>query len=63
MSRRHLNAADQTNLFAPERPVADGFHYRDNVITAADERALLDQFQALPFRPFEFHGFLGNRRV
>jgi alkylated DNA repair dioxygenase AlkB len=63
MSRRHLNPADQTSLFAPERPVADGFRYRDHVITAADERALLDQFQALPFKPFEFHGFLGNRRV
>jgi alkylated DNA repair dioxygenase AlkB len=63
MSRRHLNAADQTHLFAPDRPVADGFRYRDNVITAADERALLDQFQSLLFKPFEFHAFLGNRRV
>jgi alkylated DNA repair dioxygenase AlkB len=63
MSRRHLNAADQTDLFAMQGPIADGFLYRNNVVTAADEQALLEQFQTLPFKPFEFHGFLGNRRV
>jgi alkylated DNA repair dioxygenase AlkB len=64
MSRRNLNAADQTDLFAMPRPLAaDGFLYRSNVITAADEQALLEQIPALPFKPFEFHGFLGNRRV
>lgn len=29
----------------------------------ADEPVLLDRFQDLPFKPFEFHGFIGNRRV
>jgi alkylated DNA repair dioxygenase AlkB len=59
----HLHAAEQTDLFAraPARP--EGFAYRDDAIAPADEAALLAQFQALPFKPFEFHGYLGNRRV
>jgi alkylated DNA repair dioxygenase AlkB len=41
----------------------DGFVYRPDVITPADERALLAHVQALPFREFEFHGYVGKRRV
>ena len=41
----------------------EGFAYREDVISAGDEQALIERFQGLPFKPFEFHGFLGNRRV
>jgi alkylated DNA repair dioxygenase AlkB len=41
----------------------DGFVYRPNFLTGAEERQLLERTQALEFRAFEFHGFLGRRRV
>jgi alkylated DNA repair dioxygenase AlkB len=56
-------AADQIELFAAEPRQPAGFAYRDDIITAAEEAALAEQFAALPFKPFEFHGYLGNRRI
>src|ERR1700761_4427490 len=41
----------------------DGFAYRAGLVTEQDERALVTQFEALPFKQFEFHGYLGNRRI
>lgn len=61
MSRRA--AADQLALFAPEPALPPGFAYRDEVIAAADEQALTERLIALPFQPFAFHGYLGNRRI
>src|SRR5678815_5181294 len=40
-----------------------GFRYQPELIGSADECALLTQVRALPFREFEFHGFLGKRKV
>jgi len=40
-----------------------GFRYRDAVLSAEQERALVAGFETLPLAPFEFHGYLGNRRV
>jgi len=58
-----MNNRPHPDLFmsAPELPV--GFDYRDDVITAAEEADYVHLFAALPFKPFEFHGYLGNRRV
>jgi alkylated DNA repair dioxygenase AlkB len=63
MSGRRSLACDQAGLFVAERTAPAGFAFRDDMISAADERILLDRFQDLPFKPFEFHGFFGNRRV
>ena len=63
MSRRHLEAIEQSNLFLDERKLPEGFAYREDVILVGDEQALLERFQGLSFKPFEFYGFLGNRRV
>lgn len=53
---------DQLNLFgAPKLP--EGFKYEANIISAAEERTLLQQIEELPFRDFEFHGYTGKRRV
>jgi alkylated DNA repair dioxygenase AlkB len=41
----------------------EGFGYWPDVITADAEAALAAQLEALPFKPFDFHGHLGNRRV
>jgi len=63
MSGQQRLLRDQTDLFVAARAAPAGFVYRDEVISPTDERALLDRFQDLPFKPFEFHGFFGNRRV
>lgn len=41
----------------------EGFVYREEVISAEEERSVAERFALLPFAPFEFHGFLGRRRV
>lgn len=51
-----------SDLFGePELPA--GFRYLPEVISPAEEMALVRRFEALPFKPFEFHGHLGNRRI
>lgn len=58
---------DQIDLFGgkPARPktVPEGFVYRADVISAAEEAALLEHVRALPMRDFAFHGYVGKRRV
>jgi alkylated DNA repair dioxygenase AlkB len=51
----------QRELFGAGLP--EGFRYRENVLTEAEEQTLAGQFAQLPFRPFEFHGYLGKRRI
>ncbi|MEI9931795.1 MAG: alpha-ketoglutarate-dependent dioxygenase AlkB [Rhizomicrobium sp.] len=41
----------------------EGFSYRENVISENQEADLFRIFETLPFKPFEFHGYLGNRRI
>ena len=59
---------EQFELFAPARAVAPwpmpiGFRYAPDLIDAGEEARLVEAFADLPFREFEFHGFLGKRRV
>lgn len=54
---------DQLSMFASEAALPNGFVYRENVIAPSEEVALLDAIRVLPFREFEFHGYLGKRRV
>jgi alkylated DNA repair dioxygenase AlkB len=63
MSKRRRPPTSQSDLFVIEPAVPKGFVYRDDVITAEEEQALIERFRELPFKPFEFHGLLGNRRV
>ena len=41
----------------------EGFVYREDVLSADEERHFVDHMALLPFAPFEFHGFQGRRRV
>ncbi len=63
MSRRHGQPLDQTDLFGTVHTWPEGFDYREHVVAMDDEQALIECIQQLPFKPFEFHGFHGNRRV
>jgi alkylated DNA repair dioxygenase AlkB len=40
-----------------------GFRYQRDFIDRADEISLVERIAQLPFREFEFHGYLGKRRV
>lgn len=51
-----------SDLFG-EPLLPDGFRYLPEVLTAAEETRLVAGFEALPLKPFEFHGYLGNRRI
>jgi alkylated DNA repair dioxygenase AlkB len=53
----------QLNLFEPASGLPDGFRYQPEVLMNREEEQLLGQLQDLPFKEFEFHGFLGKRRV
>jgi hypothetical protein len=56
-------AATQTSLFAPHHILPKGFDHKDEVLSPDRERVLVKQFAQLPFKEFEFQGFLGRRRV
>jgi alkylated DNA repair dioxygenase AlkB len=46
-----------------ESALPAGFGYWPDAFTAAEERTWLRAIEALPFKPFEFHGYLGKRRI
>jgi hypothetical protein len=62
MVKRQFLISEQSDLFAVE-PILPAFDYREDVISPGQELALINRFEALPFKPFEFHGYLGKRRV
>jgi len=56
-------AAAEYDLFdgAPISP--SGFAYWPDAVSRHEEAAWVRQLEALPLKPFEFHGYLGKRRV
>jgi alkylated DNA repair protein (DNA oxidative demethylase) len=57
-------SASQPGLFAPDAPLLpEGMAYRPELIAPDEEAALAARLAALPFAPFQFHGFEGNRRT
>ena len=63
-AKRHTGNAvsDMGELFGePELPA--GFRYIPDVLSPAEERSLVQRFEKLPLKPFEFHGYQGNRRI
>lgn len=54
---------DQLSLFGGGPVLPDGFKYQADLITAAEEDRLIGEIRTLPFRDFEFHGYVGKRRV
>jgi alkylated DNA repair dioxygenase AlkB len=53
----------QLELFKPDPAVPEGLRYQPELITPAEEARLIEAIVELPFKPFEFHGYLGKRRV
>ncbi len=56
--------AGQQDLFAAAPTHwPEGFRYESDLLHAEEEAELIRQIQQLDFAPFEFHGFVGKRRV
>jgi alkylated DNA repair dioxygenase AlkB len=53
----------QPDFFDPAPILPPGFRYEPELIGAANERALVADVERLPFKEFEFHGFVGKRRT
>jgi alkylated DNA repair dioxygenase AlkB len=53
----------QHELFRDASHLPEGFRYAEGFLSPDEERALISAFQRLPFREFEFRGFLGKRRT
>jgi alkylated DNA repair dioxygenase AlkB len=63
MAQRRRSLSGQSELFVPAPRLPDGFDYREGLISPGEERGLAERFATLPFQPFEFHGYLGKRRI
>ena len=55
---RELSLFDQ-----PKTVLPPGFRYQPELLSPAEEHELIARLEHLPFREFEFHGFLGKRRT
>jgi alkylated DNA repair dioxygenase AlkB len=53
----------QGDLFAGKPSPPEGFAYSEALISAGEEERLLEHIRDLPFKAFDFHGFIGKRRV
>lgn len=61
--RRVSHSQHITSDLFGEPQLPDGFRYTPDVLSAAEEKRLVARFEALPLKPFAFHGYLGNRRI
>jgi alkylated DNA repair dioxygenase AlkB len=53
----------QHALFHELPRLPEGFRYEEELLSSGEERVLISTFERLPFRDFEFRGFLGKRRT
>ena len=54
---------DQLKLFGGATQLPEGFRYTPDVISRTEEETLLSHIRDLQFKNFEFHGYVGKRRV
>ena len=53
---------DQPSFLEPAG-MPDGLRYAPDFLSAVEEAELVRRLSGLPFRPFEFHGFVGKRET
>jgi alkylated DNA repair dioxygenase AlkB len=53
----------QLSLLEPLPSLPEGLEYRAELLSPDEEAELLEHFRKLDFREYEFHGYLGKRRV
>jgi alkylated DNA repair dioxygenase AlkB len=65
-SRRRVRPSSspgEADLFGAPSAMPEGFRYHPNLLSADEEEALAGELAALPFKPFDFHGYQANRQV
>lgn len=65
-SRRRVRPSSpsiQTDLLAAPKALPEGFRYHRDVLSVEEEEELARELEQLPFKPFDFQGFLANRQV
>ena len=55
-AERQIGSEEQTELFATSAQTPAGFDYFEDVMSPAEEHALVTRIATLPFEQFEFHG-------
>ena len=53
----------QLNFLADPPALPEGFRFAQDFVTPEEEQALAERLALLPFKEFEFQGYLGKRRV
>jgi alkylated DNA repair dioxygenase AlkB len=53
----------QSDLLTALTGLPEGFRYRAEVLSVEEEESLARELGKLPFKPFDFHGYLANRQV
>jgi hypothetical protein len=70
--RRNLDAAtnrklvmspEQLSLLEPTFTLPEGFAYRGDFVSADEAAEVVPRLAELELKEFEFHGYLGKRRV
>ena len=59
----HAPMTDQLGFFEAAPQLPEGFRYKNELISRDAEKALLEHVRQLPFKEFEFHGYVGKRRT
>jgi alkylated DNA repair dioxygenase AlkB len=63
MTRARGQSASQAELFETPSHFPEGFRYQLEFIDRSEEHRLVRAMERLEFAAFEFHGFVGKRRV
>ena len=54
---------NQLTLFGAASRLPEGFRYEPEVVRPDEEQTLLQHIRELSFKSFQFHGYVGKRRV
>jgi alkylated DNA repair dioxygenase AlkB len=56
-------APKQLTLFGAIQALPEGFRHQLEILSPEEEQSILQRVRALPFKEFEFQGFVGKRRT
>jgi alkylated DNA repair dioxygenase AlkB len=56
-------APKQLTLFGPTRALPEGFRYQPEIVRPEEDQSIVERTRSLPFKEFEFQGFVGKRRT
>jgi alkylated DNA repair dioxygenase AlkB len=60
---REPSSAFQPDLLGAPGGMPEGFRYVGDLLSVKEEEGLARELEALPFKPFDFHGYEANRQV